>query len=515
MNLGHLIECIQLKPKLMFWLLFSNTIYCSVNTKILNDKMIYFKTLNHEVCHKEISSIEDPFSYNTTVFPNFFLQHNLNSYYIDLKIQIISNNSQNNFYNDLFLYEYYYLKGAYKFSDYYHSRIINQNIKDSFKFINFLIVEMKLNDFKNDEIKLRNWLQQYYTHIKKLEENSLKYKYAEFCFYYFNILYNLNTDFEFKHQAEFNEYKLIKKIKEYNATKDFELIYNENIFICNLLKTNKHLYNIKESQKLINYILRRDQFFKSNNIFFKNNILKTNTFLLNQYQLILKDKTVNSIYKNNLKTIDSIDGEEQNLVEFVSKIEQKRKVDYSFYLNIVILVILSAAFFLLNKKIKFNKEHFSTHEKKVLIKENHTTPIPQEKKIKIEKTNSEIPTNQNLTLSKEIYKEIDDNFNKWLEEKNYLSKLNIHDLSIKLDTNVVYLNNYINVKYNTTLKNYINFLRIEESKNIIKNDVNRIYSIEGISNMVGYNSVNSFKSNFLKFTNTNLTDYLKNRKHED
>ena len=84
-----------------------------------------------------------------------------------------------------------------------------------------------------------------------------------------------------------------------------------------------------------------------------------------------------------------------------------------------------------------------------------------------------------------------------------------------MDTNVVYLNNYKNVKYNTTLKNYINFLRIEESKNIIKNDVNRIYSIEGISNMVGYNSVNTFKSNFLKFTNTNLTDYLKNRKHED
>jgi AraC-like DNA-binding protein len=505
----------KLNPKLMIWLLFSNAIYCNVNTKILNDKMIYFKTLNHEICHKEISSIEDPFSYNTTVFPNFFLQHNLNSYYIDLKIQTISNNSQNNFYNDLFLYEYYYLKGAYKFSDYYYSIIKNQNIKDSFKIINFLIVEMKLNDFKNDEIKLRNWLQQYYSHIKKLDVNSLKYKYAEFCYYYFNILYNLNTDFEFKHQAEFNEYQLIKKVKEYNATKDFSLIYNENIFICNLLKSNKHIYSIKESDQLIDYILKREQFFKSNNVFFKNNIIKTNTFLLNQFQLILKDKTVNSIYKNNLKKIDSIDSEEQNLEDHNLKKEQKSKVDYYFYLNIIFLIILIASFFLLNKKIKFNIELFSKQKNKLTIKENHTTPIPQEKKIKIEKTNLEFQTNQKSTLSTDLYNEIEVNFNKWVEEKNYLSKLNIHDLSITLDTNVVYLNNYIHDKYNTTLKNYINFLRIEESKNIIKNDVNRIYSIEGISNMVGYNSVNSFKSNFLKFTNTNLTDYLKNRNHED
>jgi AraC-like DNA-binding protein len=515
MNLLNLIVRFKLKPKLMFWLLFSNTIYCNVNTKILNDKLIYFKTLNHEVYLKELHSIENKHSYNTTVFPNFFLQNDCNTFYIDLKIQSLNKSSKYNFYNDLFLYEYYYLKGAYKFSDYYYSNIKNQDIKDSFKVINLLIVEMKLNDLKNDEIKLRNWLQQYYSHIKKLEINSLKYKYAEFCYYYFNILYSLNINYEFKHKTEFDEYQLIKKVKEYNTTNDFALVYKENIFICNLLKTNKLLYNIKESDKLNEYILKRDQFFKSNNIFFKNNIIKTNTFLLNQFQLILKDTIENSIYKKNIKTIDSIDVEEQNLVEFSDKIQRKNEVDYYFYLNIVFLFILIILLLFINKKIKFNKEQFSKQENKFTIKENYTTPKHQEKKIKIEKPNFEFEINQKSTLSKDLYNEIDVNFNKWVEEKNYLSKLNIHDLSITLDTNVVYLNNYIHDKYNSTLKNYINFLRIEESKNIIKNDVNRIYSIEGISNMVGYNSVNSFKSNFLKFTNTNLTDYLKNRKHED
>jgi AraC-like DNA-binding protein len=515
MNLLNLVVRFKFKTKLIFLFLFSNTIYCNVDTKILNDKLIYFKTLNQEVYLKEISSIENQFSYNTTVFPNFFFQNNLNSFYIDLKIQTISNQSQNNFYSNLFLYEYYYLKGAYKISDYYYTSFKNQAIKDSFKYINFLIIELKLNDFKNDEIKIRKWIELYDFHIKKLDINSLKYKYAEFCYYYFNILYNLNIDYEFKHRTEFNEYQLIKKVKEYKITKDFALVYKENIFICNLLKTNKLLYNIKESGKLNEYILKRDQFFKSTNIFFKNNIVKTNTFLLNQFQIILKDTTVNNIYKNNIKTIDSIDGREQNLLEFNAKIQRKSEVDYYFYLNIVFLVILIGFFFLLNKKIKFKKEHFSTPENKVLIEENFITSTHQEKKIKIEKTNFEFQTNQKSTISINLYKEIDVNFNKWVEEKNYLSKLNIHDLSITLDTNVVYLNNYINDKYNTTLKNYINFLRIKESKNIIKNDVNRIYSIEGISNMVGYNSVNSFKSNFLKFTNINLTDYLKKKDYED
>jgi AraC-like DNA-binding protein len=86
-------------------------------------------------------------------------------------------------------------------------------------------------------------------------------------------------------------------------------------------------------------------------------------------------------------------------------------------------------------------------------------------------------------------------------ERLYLyPSLNINDLAEKINTNQKYLSVVINDRFGKNFLTFINEFRINEAKKIIEKDKENIYTVEGIGNMVGFNSRSAFINAFKKTT---------------
>jgi AraC-like DNA-binding protein len=97
-----------------------------------------------------------------------------------------------------------------------------------------------------------------------------------------------------------------------------------------------------------------------------------------------------------------------------------------------------------------------------------------------------------------------------INEKIYLdSRCSIDFLAKKTGTNSKYISQVINEDFGESFLNYINKLRIEEAKSILEKQSTRIYSIEGVGNMVGFQSKSTFNNHFKKFTGMTPSQYLK------
>jgi AraC-like DNA-binding protein len=97
-----------------------------------------------------------------------------------------------------------------------------------------------------------------------------------------------------------------------------------------------------------------------------------------------------------------------------------------------------------------------------------------------------------------------------INEKIYLDpRCSIDFLAKKTGTNSKYISQVINEDFGESFLNYINKLRIEEAKSILKKQSTRLYSIEGVGNMVGFQSKSTFNNHFKKFTGMTPSQYLK------
>ncbi len=86
-------------------------------------------------------------------------------------------------------------------------------------------------------------------------------------------------------------------------------------------------------------------------------------------------------------------------------------------------------------------------------------------------------------------------------ERLYLyPSLNINDLAEKINTNQKYLSVVINDRFGKNFLTFINEYRINEAKKIIQKDIENLYTVEGIGNMVGFNSRSAFINAFKKTT---------------
>jgi len=88
------------------------------------------------------------------------------------------------------------------------------------------------------------------------------------------------------------------------------------------------------------------------------------------------------------------------------------------------------------------------------------------------------------------------------------SNLNISQLADELHTNTTYLSTIINTKFNMHFKTLLNQYRINEASQLLINNINTNYSIEGIAKEVGYQSRSAFYIAFKNQTGLTPSDYL-------
>ena len=87
----------------------------------------------------------------------------------------------------------------------------------------------------------------------------------------------------------------------------------------------------------------------------------------------------------------------------------------------------------------------------------------------------------------------------WMKCKSYTEpNITIVSLSNVLNTNRTYLSAYINNNMQMNFNTWINFLRIEEAKEILKSERN--LSISDVASMLGYSDHSSFSRQFKKIT---------------
>lgn len=114
------------------------------------------------------------------------------------------------------------------------------------------------------------------------------------------------------------------------------------------------------------------------------------------------------------------------------------------------------------------------------------------------------PVIENLTVEKpelavetESYIELENVIEQWLLKKQYLKPgITILDVAVDLNTNRTYLSNFINNEMGVNFNNWINCLRIEESKKIMLAEPELPFV--NVCERVGYTDLSSFSRNFSK-----------------
>jgi len=97
------------------------------------------------------------------------------------------------------------------------------------------------------------------------------------------------------------------------------------------------------------------------------------------------------------------------------------------------------------------------------------------------------------------------------DEKIYTQKnLSLSDVARMLGTNITYLSQYINNNLNTTYNDYVNSYRIKDACRIFQNNTSLKYSIDQVSDMVGFGSRTTFYSTFKKMTGVTPAFFQKN-----
>lgn len=137
--------------------------------------------------------------------------------------------------------------------------------------------------------------------------------------------------------------------------------------------------------------------------------------------------------------------------------------------------------------------------------------------LKIEKQqDATVQKNDEVLLPKKGFKDEDRNqktrqFELLMNQRKLYRNpnLNLQMVADELDTNRVYLSQLINECYNKHFNNLINEYRIKEARRILLDTQYDEFSIEGIAQMVGFNSKSVFNESFKKITGLTPSSYKK------
>ncbi|MDX2188904.1 MAG: helix-turn-helix domain-containing protein [Bacteroidota bacterium] len=117
--------------------------------------------------------------------------------------------------------------------------------------------------------------------------------------------------------------------------------------------------------------------------------------------------------------------------------------------------------------------------------------------------------NKYFSLDAILMKKIETRYSEQIiQKKAYLNpNLLESDIAKIFEVKNHHLKFYVNHKYNQSLKNHINYLRIEEAKTLLSNQKLNNQSIVDIGFQCGFNSESVFYSNFKKFTGNTPLEY--------
>ena len=234
---------------------------------------------------------------------------------------------------------------------------------------------------------------------------------------------------------------------------------------------------------------------------------------------IFKEK--NQMALADMKTKYDVDKKEQEIVLLNNENKfQKLKVDaYKTKLTYLIagLIIFGIlSFFLIlqylyknrayNKLVERSKEYLDYEDqfKKLVLMPKINKTIKQEKDQK-----------KNAVELKHI--ELIQNLLIYFEEgKPYLNQdITQKDIAGHLNTNPKYISHAINAAFNKNFNTFVNEYRIKLAMKYLANGVKKQYSIEGISEKVGFNSKSAFNIAFKKITGVTPSFYIKSLKKEN
>jgi len=176
------------------------------------------------------------------------------------------------------------------------------------------------------------------------------------------------------------------------------------------------------------------------------------------------------------------------------KLSQNRTIINSMTLGIMVVVILLMVIY-----ISYRRQ---TIAYKNLVKKNLELAHCDRRILeKGEFISEKIIETDNMDESVKELKLIE-SFNKYLtEEKPYLyNNISLDEISAKLGTNRTYLSKAINSVYSKSFNTLINEFRIRAARQLLTDKKYDHISLEGIGEMVGYNSRIVFYKNFKKVT---------------
>ncbi|MCF8403890.1 MAG: tetratricopeptide repeat protein [Bacteroidales bacterium] len=230
----------------------------------------------------------------------------------------------------------------------------------------------------------------------------------------------------------------------------------------------------------------------------------------------LKDSLFRQQSQNSLADLETryqLEKKEQKiaLLNNDNKYQKLKVKDYKtrmYFLVFGLIIISILSMFLFHQYNEKNKAY------KKLVEKNQDF-IQHEKMLREQLSRKKADT-KNKSKPENHPKLIREILNLFEKEKPYLNQdINLKEIADKLETNPKYISQAINENFNKNFNSFINEYRIRLAMKYLVNGVKDKYSIEGISEKVGFHSKSAFNIAFRKMTGVTPSFYIKSIKKDE
>lgn len=286
----------------------------------------------------------------------------------------------------------------------------------------------------------------------------------------------------------------------YTSIKDYEnaLKYYKKVDSIFKSKKNISLLTIDAYNKIIEYYKKEKNYKEL--LYYTEQFIKADKILDEDYKYITskvsKSYDIQKVISSKQKTISALNNDKTN-----SK--------YIIITLIIGLVLLGGVFYFKNKQkqkeIIKQREFFESY---IREEELHKNSIEEHANSLVKKTSIS-------NIDENVVKNIMDSLNKFEKEKLYLnSDLTVDALALEFKTNSNYLSKIINETKGVSFTQYINTLRIKYIIEKLETDKKYLnYTIQGLSELSGFNSSQTFTRAFINCTKMNPSEFIKQIKN--
>lgn len=272
-------------------------------------------------------------------------------------------------------------------------------------------------------------------------------------------------------------------------------------------ETSNFKKSIEELESVLSYLKKKNKVDEVTPEVYK--LLGKNYKALGDYELANKyyEKYIIN-FKNSSEDLQYVNAllQQKELSDLKeAKQQQQRRLIYSLLISGVVIGLLLLVLVTLSKKRKIASQKFEELLAKInsLEKNKQEVLVDVKDKVLEEKTT--------VDIHKETFDEILKGLAQLEKEQYFLKQdCNSYNVAKKIKTNTSYLSKVVNAHYQKNFNTYINDLRINYVILKLKEDTRfRSYSIQSISEEIGYKSSDSFTKYFKRRTGLLPSIYIK------